>query len=563
MTNSRRHQSVIAYFCAEFAVVPQLPMYSGGLGVLAGDVLKEAADQKLPFVGVGLFYHHGYFRQIITPTGEQTEAEDIINPDLLLTPVTKNNRQIIVTIPLLDRLLKVKVWKFQVDSVPLYFLDTNISENIAEDRAITQHLYVTEQEMRLKQEIVLGIGGERALLAMNIHPAIYHLNEGHSAFSVLEITHHVMREKGLSFTEAFAQVHQRLVFTNHTLVAAGNDVFPKQLVARYLKSYVNQLGLPMEEVLAMGTVGDESSKFGVTSLALTMSCRINAVSQIHARLARKLWPKRKLIGITNGVHLPTWVSDEFKQLMPNFSENELDNLSDHHLWQLHQNAKQRLLDLVHELTGITFYRDIATIVWARRFTSYKRPQLLFSEIASLEKLTQSAHGALQIVIAGKAHPQDAAGKKAIHYINSTIKSLNLTGWVVFLPNYSLELALPLTRGADVWLNTPLLGHEASGTSGMKSGANGVLQCSTRDGWIAEIPLDHIGWPLTEKDTATCLYETIEDEVLPLYYTKSGNSFSAEWVRKMRQTMLLVWTKYSATRLLNDYLKLLYAPIWHQ
>lgn len=551
----------IAYFSMEFGINDDIPIYAGGLGILAGDVLKEANDLKLPIVGVGLYYNHGYFRQIINERGEQVEKYDYLPAEKVLQEATtKEGKPVIVEIPFLDKTVSIKVWKYMMGTVPLYLLDTDISKNSSENREITKTLYRGSDEMRIAQAIILGIGGELALSALNIHPSIYHLNEGHSAFSVFAITHRIMKKTSLPFQEAFEKACCTVVFTNHTLLFAGNDVFDKNLLRRYLRAYAQLVGLPIEDLLKIGSIDGRLDQFGMTPLALSISCRINAVSKLHSRLAKKTWPGVEMPGITNGVHLPSWVFNGFQQLSSDFSINVLDSLSDKTISDIHSAAKKVLIDYVNSECSSPLDEDRLTLVWARRFTSYKQPGLLFSQIDSLRRLTHSDHGALQIIISGKAHPKDLEGKNLIRYTNRIIRKEGLSSSIVFLPDYSISKAKYLTQGADVWLNTPVQGQEASGTSGMKAGANGVLQCSTRDGWVDEIPLDEIGWELIDESSAESVYEVIERSVLPLYYSAHSNGYNAKWVDKMRQTMKVVWKNYSSKRMLNEYFSLLYSGV---
>lgn len=558
---SKRHP--IAYFSFEFALTTKLPIYSGGLGVLAGDVLKEADDQKLPFVGVGLFYNHGYFHQKITPEGEQTEVYTRIETKNILTPVFKNDKELLVEVPIQDRIVYAKVWEYKIGSISLYLLDTNTEKNLADDRDITRYLYGGDADIRIKQEMILGIGGERVLFELDIHPSIYHLNEGHSAFCVFEIAHHVMKETGKNFHDAFAEVQKKIVFTNHTLLPAGNDRFSQDKIAGYLASYATQLKLPVSDMLEKGIREETPKLFSMTQLALTMACRINTVSTSHSIHAKKVWPETPMPGITNGIHLPTWTHSSYKKIAPHLNNMELQSMTDTILWHIHTEAKKELISYINQTCVVKLKPEVATIVWARRFTSYKQPALLFSEIESLKKLSQTAHGALQVIIAGKSHPRDSEGKKLIPHIHELIKKADLSHFIVFVPDYSLETATFFVQGADVWLNTPVPGWEASGTSGMKAGANGVLQCSTRDGWIDEVDLTRIGWELANKNTAQSLYTTITNNILPQYYTFDAGSFNVGWVKKMRETMQTIWENYSTTRLLKDYMEKLYSPAWEQ
>ncbi len=551
----------IAYFSAEFALSEKLPIYSGGLGVLAGDVIREAADLAIPFVGVGLFYQRGYFLQTISKTGQQEEYP-YINPEEAGLILVRNadNTPLTVQVPIASRQVSAQIWQWRVGTVSVYLLDTNIAPNSLEDREITAQLYGGDIHMRIKQELVLGIGGERALLALDIHPWAYHMNEGHSAFAILEITHHVMAEKHISFEEAFKIAHDKMIFTNHTLVVAGNDVFTIDMVKEYLGTYAKQLGISVDQIFGLGKT--EGNRFGMTHFAARQSFRINAVSKLHEKVAKTLWPEFTMTGITNGVHIPTWVAESIQlrcAVRSPYINEQTVALTDGELWGVHEDLRTELIRFVQKHTGVSFNTKALTLTWARRFATYKRPEVLFSEIETLKKLATSAHGALQIIIAGKAHPKDTEGKAVIARIVETIEKENLKNWVVFLPNYDMKIARFLVQGSDVWLNTPIRGKEASGTSGMKAGANGVLQCSICDGWFDEVCDLNFGWQLDSERTAQSLYSVLEGEILPLFYERDNLGVPRQWVKKMRQTMVNIWQNYSATRMMSEYFQTLYLP----
>lgn len=547
----------IAYFCAEFALSDKLPIYSGGLGILAGDVVREASDQKIPLVAIGLFYKQGYFRQTIE-NGKQKEHFDEIDPaqaglELVNKP---DGTPLLIDIQMPDAVLYAQVWTYSIDKTIVLLLDTDIEQNIPFYRIITQGLY---RGNRILQEIVLGIGGERVLFALDIHPSIYHLNEGHSAFAIFEITHHYMKERNINYADAFRIAKRKIFFTNHTLVPAGNDEFTKKELEYYFFRYAKHIGLPLDEMLRAGEEPSDTSHFGMTILALNMASQTNAVSKRHALAAKSLWPNDKLIPITNGVHLPTWVSESIKKATKICKLEELNAISDEALWQLHKENKVRLMSFIYETTGKKLDRETATLVWARRFAEYKQPELLFSEIETIKRIATSAHGALQIVIAGKSGPTDDIGKSIIADIIKKINVSDLKASAIFVPNYSMSVAKILVAGADIWLNTPIPGEEASGTSGMKAGANGALVCSTSDGWVDEIDWTDIGWILDSEDTTESLYNQLETSILPTYYSVGYKDYSTNWVKRMRKTMQITWKKYSATRMLNDYINKLYRP----
>lgn len=551
-------QHPLAYMSAEFALDDRLPIYSGGLGVLAGDIVRQADDMELPFVAIGLLYKEGYFKQNITLTGEQKEYYPLLDPadaPIALVVNTAGER-ILVKIPLQQRELVVQVWEYCQGDVSVYLLDSDVPENDLTDRSITRRLYPTDPAVRLLQEMVLGIGGVRVLMQLHIHPAIYHLNESHSAFAIFEIAHHYMEEYDMSFADAYDYSRQKIVFTNHTLVPAGNEVFLKTMVAEYLAAYAKHLGLPMNDMLAKG-ITPSGESFSLSTLALNMACRMNTVSKLHSVEAKKIWPDKDLPAITNGVHLPTWVSPDLKSQAPDFNIADIQNLSAKELWRIHLMAKQRLIDEVKFQTGRDLKPDVLVMTWARRIADYKQPELLFSDMEKLSRLVNNDQP-VQFILAGKAHPGDTTGHSHIRNILHAIKQQGLNGHVVFIPNYTIGLSDVLVSGSDVWINTPQRGAEASGTSGMKAGANGVLQCSISDGWVDEIDLAGIGWTLPDQDTAAGLYQVIEQDIVPLYYQRDMN-VPLEWVNRMKQTIALIWGQFSAKRMVEEYIDVLYRP----
>ncbi|MBI2416100.1 MAG: alpha-glucan family phosphorylase [Candidatus Kerfeldbacteria bacterium] len=550
----------LAYMSAEFAVDERLPIYAGGLGVLAGDIVRQANTQELPFVAVGLFYKQGYFKQRLTLTGEQKEDYPLLNiSDAPIELVaTMQGDPLLVSIPVAQGEIFFQIWEYLEGDVSVYLLDTDVPQNTPEHRLITRRLYGNDRANRLLQEIVLGIGGVRALMALHIHPSIFHLNESHSALAIFEITYHYMNEYGMSFYDAYNYGRQKIVFTNHTLIPGGNEVFTCTQVTDQLSTYAKQLGLPMNDMLAQGTVAGSPNDFSLTRLALNMACHTNTVSQYHSTMAKQMWPDVTMPAITNGVHLATWVNADIKAQAPYFDTKAITDMPEHELWRVHDMAKHRLIDEIQYRTGKHLQQDHIIITWARRFAAYKRPTMLFSDMKRLQRLVTQTARPVQIVLAGKAHPNDATMHQAIVHINQLIKQFQLQDQVVFVPNYSLALADVLVSGSDVWLNTPIRGQEASGTSGMKAGANGVLQCSVSDGWVVEAKLTGIGWEIPD-DGAGELYDILEQQVVPLYYQRNNQGISSDWVQRMKATMKLVWTKFSARRMLEEYIDILYRP----
>ena len=535
----------IAYFCAEFALEASLHTYSGGLGVLAGDVIREAADRELPMIGVGLYYNKGYICAMHEDGDRFVEVCETIAPaDVGLEPVLDEvGARIVVTVPVQDRELRIQAWRKMVKSVPVYFLDTNVDGNTDADRTITDRLYVGVKETRLLQEVVLGIGGLRLLEAMRVHPSLYHLNEGHSALLTLELIWHEMRERSIGFDEARQFARRRVVFTNHTLVPAGNEIYDNDLVALTLTMYARQLGVPIDAIVALGLV-HESTTFSLTMLSLRMSSIANGVSKLHAEKAKNVWSSHPMVGVTNGVHLPLW------------SDLPADTEGTGVLWSLHNERKARLLRLIGERSDRQWSTDDLLIGWARRIADYKRPLAAFEDVQRFTAIAQQQGRRVHLVVAGQPHPNDTHGLEIQEQLR---KAAELVPDVaVYLPEYNLDTARVLVAGCDVWLNTPILGYEASGTSGMKAALNGVLPCSTKDGWVAEADLYGIGWSLESDRVGAHLLDVLEHDIIPMYYERDVSGVPVTWERHMRAARHMVLDRFSATRMLREYAELLYA-----
>lgn len=549
-------QPTVAYFCAEFGITQTLPIYSGGLGILAGDMVKQASDVRLPLVAIGLFYKQGYFIQEINQKGQQIpQYKDIIPAKAGLELVTTDNgKPLQLFIPYQDQAITVQIWLYKVGEISLYLLDTNLDSN-NDLKTITNRLYDPNPEIRIKQEMILGIGGVKLLHALNLQPATYHLNEGHSAFAAYELAADIMHQQGVAFDEAISQIKPSLVFTNHTVVAAGNDIFGKHQVGANLQTYAEAESLPLKQMLELGSDSQDDTIFSMTNLALNTAGRANTVSKLHHQIARTVWPEYHFHSVTNGVHLPTWIAPNIQSSVPALDVLGLNRLDTQQLWQLHQQNKQELCQFIAEQTGRVFNPEVLTVVWARRFAGYKRANLVLQDSADLKKLIKN--NSIQIIFAGKAHPNDEIGQDIIDTINRQIRLGGLEDSVVFLPNYSIDSAKKLVSGADVWLNIPRRSQEASGTSGMKSGANGVLQLSISDGWVDEVIWDNIGWMLPEERTDEAIYDYLIKQVIPLYLSRDKAGVPQEWVHHMHQTMQIIWQRYSAQRMLKEYQELLY------
>ncbi len=603
----------IAYFCAEYGVHNSLPIYSGGLGILAGDHLKSASDLNLPLTAVGLLYRHGYFRQDIDHEGWQQEHySDLFSTDLALDPVADGaGERVKVSVNIRGRRVFAQAWSANVGRIRLFLLDTFLPENNDVDQLITGHLYGGGSETRVVQEQVLGIGGVRLLRALGIRPEVFHLNEGHSAFLSLELaTEYLSENSNSTFSEAAAAVRPQCVFTTHTPVAAGNDVFPGELLQKtFSADYIGSLGLSEEEFLALGRVdpADHSEPFGMTPFALRMSRAANGVSEMHGKVSSELWHGmydqgvRPIGYVTNGVHPPTWIAPEFQRAYGELIGPEWDRLvsgvpgdkwaefiaklSDEKLWSIHQRLKSMLIAFIRERTlrGDTgaqntinerqsttglFSADVLTIGFARRVAQYKRWELIFSDVERLLKIVDNAERPVQFVFAGKAHPQDDTAKEILRELMSINHD---SGWqerAVFIQDYDQEVARYLVHGVDVWMNVPRRPHEASGTSGMKAAMNGVLNFSVLDGWWIEGFDGTNGFSigdLTEFDDdaevdrmeGEQLYRTLENDVIPLYYDRDEADLPRGWIAMMRNAISTLTPAFSSDRMVQDYMKQAY------
>jgi starch phosphorylase len=580
----------IAYFSAEFGLTEVLPIYAGGLGVLAGDHLKASSDLGLPIVGIGLFYREGYFRQTLDPAAGQIEAHPTLDPDRLPMsfPQTPEGGPPIVELPIADRTVRVLIRHVRVGRVALLLLDTNLPENAPEDRDITARLYGGDHDMRIRQEIVLGIGGLRALDRLNWRPTIRHINEGHAAFVGLEKIRQLADEEGLSFAEARERAAAGNVFTTHTPVPAGIDRFDPGLVEKYLAPFFPAAGISVGEFLKLGQEGGNASEpFSMAVLALRLSGHANAVSQLHAKVSRRLWlgllPELadedvRIRAITNGVHRATWIDPEIGTLT--MLENP-EGVDPARFWRTHERLRHRLVEVCRrriaaerrergasldevEAAGRLLDPQALTIGFARRFATYKRATLIFHDLERLKRILQSAP--VQLLFAGKAHPQDEPGKELLRAIARYAEQPELAGKIVLLPDYDMGLARSLVTGCDVWLNNPIRPHEASGTSGMKAGMNGALNLSVLDGWWDEAPYEEAGFvigPATDyapdDQVAASLYETLEKKVLPLFFERDSQGLPLGWIEKMVQSASRIGRLFSADRMVTEYLEMCYVP----
>jgi starch phosphorylase len=605
-------EGTVAYFSAEFGLHGSLPIYSGGLGVLSGDHCKEASDLGLPFVAVGFIYPQGYFRQHIPADGWQEAIYDTLNFDQVpIRPVlAPDGKRLQVQVLLRGTPVYVQVWELQAGRVRIYLMDANVPENEPWDRELSARLYGGDQETRIRQEIVLGLGGVRVLRALGIAPAVWHMNEGHSAFLVLERLRELL-QGGSKLDEALDRVRNTTVFTTHTPVPAGHDAFPYNLMDEYFGSFWQDLGIARDQFLRLG---EYQGFFNLTVLALRLSGHINAVSRLHGEVSRRMWqpvwPDRTvdevpIKSITNGVHAPSWISTTLKALFARYLGNDWEARHDDpelwerlaeipaaELWAAHLVLKGKLLAYVNErirqrwrkgavqasqvlASGVLLNPDALTIGFARRFATYKRANLIFRDAQRLNRILHAEGRPVQIVLAGKAHPADGGGKQFIQQVYQFAKDSDFGGRVAFLEDYDLHMARFLVQGVDVWLNNPRRPNEASGTSGMKAAMNGVPNISVLDGWWPEAyhPSDGTtpanGWALGEVEytdpdvqdemDSQALYRILEEQVVPLYYERDVADLPRGWVRVMKEAIRTSAAAFSTRRMLKEYIDEMYLP----
>jgi glycogen phosphorylase len=581
----------VAYFSLEFGLDDSLRVYSGGLGILAGDHLKSSSELGLPLVALGLLYRHGYFRQRLAPDGWQLERYPDSDPAQL--PLTlesdADGEPLIVHVQLAGEPIAARIWRADVGRVPLYLLDADVDENAPEGRLVTSALYGGDRELRMRQEVLLGVGGVRALELLRLRPTVFHMNEGHAAFLALERLRTLVAQ-GTALEHALACVRASTVFTTHTPVPAGNEVFDPALVRAYLGPIVAACGLDWEEFLSWGRIGEHDQAFGLTPLALRTSGRANGVAALHGAVSRRMWapiyPGRAVedvpIGhVTNGVHARTWISEELQALLAangvHPAEAPADEgweralgIADADLWRVHRLRKHALGEIVAARARRFVDPEALTIGFARRFATYKRAGLLFSQPERLARLLADPERPLQVVVAGKAHPADDGGKDLIRRIVLAARDLRAEGRVVFVEDYDIDLARHLVSGVDVWLNTPRRPLEASGTSGMKAGMNGVLNASILDGWWPEGHAPELGWAIGEGFEAESedeqdahdresLYRLLEQEIVPAYYERGPDGLPERWLAMMRASIVGVGARFNTHRMVAEYAERYYIP----
>ena len=588
----------IAYFSAEFGLHHSLPFYAGGLGFLAGDFLKECSDLGVPLVGMGFMYPEGYLHQKVSPDGWQMNESETL--DRVHSPICRvlntDGQPLTIKVPISEFPVYLEVWKAQIGRVPLYLIDTDIEANDPWNRGMSSRLYIGDPEQRLVQEIILGIGGTQVLKALGIKHSILHLNEGHSAFAVLEKIREKV-EKGMNHRDASQQVMATTIFTTHTPVPAGHDVYPFDLMDKYFGSYIPLLEMSRDEFYELGIdPRNPTAGFNMTAFALRMSAYRNSVSKKHGEVTkemwRHLWPDRAKeqvpIGyITNGVHVPTWIDFRLSSLFnrylgPNWLEDHdnssiwqlVDDIPDEELWRIHRLLKMVMITVMQErarsrwmehadpniimASGTMFDPNTLTIGFARRFASYKRATLIFHDLERLKGILNRPRQPVQIVFAGKAHPADNSGKQLIQEVFNFAKDTNYGGRIAFIEDYDEELAQYLVHGVDVWLNNPLPPYEASGTSGMKAAINGVPHLSVLDGWWIEGYSGRNGWAFdgaengSDAADAQELYRILEKEIVPLYYDKDESGVSHAWVQFMKESIKNSVPRFSSRRMVKEY-----------
>ena len=616
---SGNKNDLIAYFSAEYGLDETIPIYSGGLGILSGDHLKSASDLGIPLVGVGLLYKNGYFNQKIEGYGQQkSEYNNIELEDLPIHSVKdENNKDILIDVKIQRREVYLKVWKINVGRINLYLLDSDIEENKPEDREITLRLYGGDQDMRIRQEIVLGIAGAKMLKVLGLNPTIYHMNEGHSAFLTLELMQETIDEKEISFDIAKDIVSSRTVFTTHTPVPAGNDIFPIELMEKYFKEYWTKLGIEREEFLKLGMkpTGELEPGFNMGIFALKIAGKKNGVSKLHGEVSRELfgevWPniaanESPITYVTNGIHTCSWLASNLKDLYNKYLSTptnpywqdkiyldetwkRIKNIPNEELWNAHLERKDKLIEVIKENTttrlrraGVS-YEEIKEIVgslsskdliigFARRFATYKRATLIFNDLERITEILNDKDHPVKLVFAGKAHPADKEGQDLIKYIHEISMKPQFRGKIFLLENYNIAMSRYLVSGVDVWLNNPRRPMEASGTSGQKASVNGVVNFSVLDGWWAEGYDQTNGWSIgtneeytsyNEQDMADSesIYKTLENKIIPIFFNRPAEKKpSEEWMQIMKQSIITTGGKYSTARMLVDYTDKLYIPL---
>ena len=609
-----KSNDLIAYFSAEYGLDEILPIYSGGLGILSGDHLKSASDLGVPLIAVGLLYKNGYFWQTINGHGvQETEYKELEVENLPILPVKDvEGKDLIISVDMPKKKLYIKVWQIKVGRVTLYLMDSDIDANIAEYREITKTLYGGNQETRIQQEIVLGMAGVELLRRLGVKPTVYHMNEGHSSFLILKLIENTIKDKKVSFNIAKDIVSSKTLFTTHTPVPAGNDIFPIELMDTYFKDYWDKLGISKQDFFKMGMKpnASQNSGFDMGVLALKIAGKKNGVSKLHGAVSRELfgdiWPniaanEAPITYVTNGIHTCSWIPQNIKNLyneylVPYWQDNifndevweRIENIPDEKLWKVHMERKRKLIDLVKKSTTQRLHRcgysyqeidkitsklseNVLTIGFARRFATYKRATLIFKDLERITQIFSNENRPIQIIFAGKAHPADKEGQDLIKYIHEISMKPQFKGKIFLLENYNIAMSRYLISGVDVWLNTPRRPMEASGTSGQKASVNGVINFSVLDGWWAEGYNSKNGWyigindeyennEVQDKADSDDIYTTLENKILPTYYDRNKENIPEKWVKIMKNSIISTGGRFSTSRMLVDYVEKLYMPL---
>lgn len=538
----------VVYLCAEFGFDAQIPIYAGGLGILAGDTIKQAADQNLPFIGVGLLYRGQNMATSLQEDGWQIESDWQYDPvsvglEHVFSP---SGQPLFITVQLGQEIVWLRCWKKSfAPHTTLYLLDSDTDQNPTHLRNLTQHLYTGDQDYQVKQQVLHGVGSVNLIQALSIDPYIYHLNEGRPVFAHWQLILNTMKIHQVAAESALRLVKNKIVYTNHTLVAAGNMSYPMRVLEPLAEPFASQMNISTSQLLSLGSTNNPD-QFSITTAALNVSRKANGVSAIHSRLSKQSWPDYTWVNITNGVHAPSWQNTQIKE---NVNDPAL-------LWNSHLEAKKELQKLVLEYTGFTYDPDRLVISWARRIAGYKQLNKLFDDVERLFRILSNLDKPVQLLVSGKAHFGDTHAKDLLKEVINHFKT-TLAGHALFIPNYNITVGKYLTSGSDVWLNTPVHGMEASGTSGMKAIANGVLQATVADGWAAEVDWSNKGWTIDPNSTSESLYELLEREIVPLYYDRNDKGLPLGWIQHMQESIKL-YPDFSTKRMMDEYISLLYS-----
>ena len=536
----------IAFFCAEFGIDNELPTYAGGLGILAGDIISQAADENFPMIGIGILYKGKGFIQHITGDGREEQRDSQFDHDTsFLRPTTINGKPLIIKLLFNQEEVLIKAYHVRLgEKTILYFLSTDVDGNPPEWISDMDAVYRGDINSQIRQQLILGIGGVRLLKALNIKPRIYHINEGRPGFLIWELVKNIIEEEKVEFNDAWKRACDKIVYTNHTLVRAGNLEYPVEMIRNWAKHFSQNLGIDAELLIKDGLINAQT--FSITLFALNISRKKNAVSKIHYENSKKDWPDYKWDYVTNGIYLPRWQDSDFRK----------NELNDRGIWDLHMAKKHELSTSVLQRTGIGYDPNRLVITWSRRLADYKQPRAIFANIDRLKNIIQNQDKPVQILFSGNSHTADPNAKNIIEEIIRNM-STKLSGSAIFVPNYNISLANHLTSGSDVWLNTPKGNLEASGTSGMKAISNGVLNCTVLDGWTYEADWTNIGWILDATNVSESFYTVLENEIIPLYYDRDKNGLPVKWIERMKESINIA-KNFSTQRVLAEYQEKIYS-----